>query len=122
VHRHIGLLDRVGLHPERILKDQKVRSGEKIGNVILASNTARYDSKMIFTGSGGIGTSIICKNRHRCALNRHMDSYSNEDRANVPSCNPFANMWNNVSSWSSMKYNCDTWKGWSADDLFSLID
>ena len=51
-----------------------------------------------------------------------MDSYSNEDRLNVPSCNPFANMLNNVSSWSSMKYSCDTWKGWSADGLFSLND
>jgi len=43
-----------------------------------------------------------------------MDSYSNKDRLNMPSCNPFANMsnmLNNVSSWSSMKYSCDTWKG-----------
>ena len=86
--------------------------------VVLASNTARYDSRITLTGSGGVGTSIICKNRHRWAEKRHMDSYSNEDRLNVPSCNPFANMLNNVSSWSSMKYNCETWKGWSADGLF----
>ena len=29
----------------------------------LHSNTARYDSKITFTGSGGTGTPIICKNK-----------------------------------------------------------
>lgn len=69
-----------------------------------------------------MGASIICENRQRCAEKRNMDSYSNEDRLDVWPCNPFVNMLNNVSSWLSMKYSRDMWKGWSTDGLFSLND